>query len=201
MTEQPATFVPVPNDFKSDVKPVWCPGCGDFGVLNAMAKAMARLALRPENVAVVSGIGCSSRIPAYTSCYGFHGVHGRALPTATGLKIARPDLTVRRFPLSLEEVFVEWHRQQIGFTKHDEFFSEFLQCQVCAFSRAFAGLYIVHRLKYLPQSGRDPGAGVYHALHRLTDTQSGILDNHGNNRKTRIARSYRTRRTRHAGAG
>ena len=94
MTEQPATFVPVPNDFKSDVKPVWCPGCGDFGVLNAMAKAMARLALRPENVAVVSGIGCSSRIPAYTSCYGFHGVHGRALPTATGLKIARPDLTV-----------------------------------------------------------------------------------------------------------
>jgi 2-oxoglutarate ferredoxin oxidoreductase subunit beta len=94
MTEQMATAVPVPNDFKSDVKPVWCPGCGDFGVLNAMAKAMARLALRPENVAVVSGIGCSSRIPAYTSCYGFHGVHGRALPTATGLKIARPDLTV-----------------------------------------------------------------------------------------------------------
>jgi 2-oxoglutarate ferredoxin oxidoreductase subunit beta len=94
MTEEATAAIPVPNDYKSDVKPVWCPGCGDFGVLNAMAKAMARLRLRPEEVAVVSGIGCSSRIPAYTACYGFHGVHGRALPTGTGLKIARPDLTV-----------------------------------------------------------------------------------------------------------
>jgi 2-oxoglutarate ferredoxin oxidoreductase subunit beta len=94
VNEQAAPVVLVPNDYKSDVKPVWCPGCGDFGVLNAMAKAMAKLALRPEEVAVVSGIGCSSRIPAYTSCYGFHGVHGRALPTGTGLKVARPDLTV-----------------------------------------------------------------------------------------------------------
>jgi len=81
-------------DFKSDIKPVWCPGCGDFGVVNAMTKALAKLALRPENVAVVSGIGCSSRIPAYTSCYGFHGVHGRALVAGAGLKLARPDLTV-----------------------------------------------------------------------------------------------------------
>jgi 2-oxoglutarate ferredoxin oxidoreductase subunit beta len=83
-----------PADYKSDVKPVWCPGCGDFGVVNALAKALARLALRPEDVAVVSGIGCSSRIPAYLSSYGFHGVHGRALAAATGLKIARPDLSV-----------------------------------------------------------------------------------------------------------
>jgi 2-oxoglutarate/2-oxoacid ferredoxin oxidoreductase subunit beta len=82
------------TDFKSDTKPVWCPGCGDFGVVNALTKALAKMELRPENVAVVSGIGCSSRIPAYTSCYGFHGVHGRALATGTGLKIARPDLTV-----------------------------------------------------------------------------------------------------------
>ena len=65
--------------FKSDVKPVWCPGCGDFSVLSAITKALPMLALRPENVAIVSGIGCSSRIPAYTTCYGFHGVHGRAL--------------------------------------------------------------------------------------------------------------------------
>jgi 2-oxoglutarate ferredoxin oxidoreductase subunit beta len=86
--------VHVPGHYKSAVKPVWCPGCGDFGVLNALAKALARMAVAPEDVAVVSGIGCSSRIPAYTSCYGFHGVHGRALPTGTGLKIARPDLTV-----------------------------------------------------------------------------------------------------------
>jgi 2-oxoglutarate ferredoxin oxidoreductase subunit beta len=83
-----------PQDYKSDYKPVWCPGCGDYSVLLAFSKAMAMLQLRPEEVAVVSGIGCSSRIPAYTSCYGFHGVHGRALAVGTGLKVARPDLTV-----------------------------------------------------------------------------------------------------------
>ena len=66
------------KDFKSDYKPVWCPGCGDYSVLAAVTKALALLELKPENVAVVSGIGCSSRIPAYTSCYGFHGVHGRS---------------------------------------------------------------------------------------------------------------------------
>jgi 2-oxoglutarate ferredoxin oxidoreductase subunit beta len=82
------------KDFKSDVKPVWCPGCGDFGVLSSMTKVLAELNLRPENVAVISGIGCSSRIPAYLNCYGFHGVHGRALPLAIGLKVSRPDLTV-----------------------------------------------------------------------------------------------------------
>jgi 2-oxoglutarate ferredoxin oxidoreductase subunit beta len=82
------------KDFKSDYKPVWCPGCGDYSVLAAITKALAALELRPENVAVVSGIGCSSRIPAYTHCYGFHGVHGRSLPAATGLKVARPELTV-----------------------------------------------------------------------------------------------------------
>jgi 2-oxoglutarate ferredoxin oxidoreductase subunit beta len=82
------------KDFKSDYKPVWCPGCGDYSVLTGITKALAILELRPENVAVVSGIGCSSRIPAYTTCYGFHGVHGRSLPAATGLKVARPELTV-----------------------------------------------------------------------------------------------------------
>ena len=82
------------KDFKSDYKPVWCAGCGDFGVLNALTKAMAALELRPENIAMIAGIGCSSRIPAYTSAYGFHGVHGRALPLATGLAASRPELTV-----------------------------------------------------------------------------------------------------------
>ncbi|HEY6863202.1 MAG TPA: 2-oxoacid:ferredoxin oxidoreductase subunit beta [Burkholderiales bacterium] len=85
---------PTAQAFKSDYKPIWCPGCGDYSVLSSITKAFAMLALRPENVAVVSGIGCSSRIPAYTNCYGFHGVHGRALAAGTGLKIARPDLTV-----------------------------------------------------------------------------------------------------------
>lgn len=83
-----------PADFKSEVKPVWCPGCGDFPVLLGLTKALAQLGRNPEEIAVVSGIGCSSRIPAYTCCYGFHGLHGRALPLAAGIKIARPDLTV-----------------------------------------------------------------------------------------------------------
>jgi 2-oxoglutarate ferredoxin oxidoreductase subunit beta len=65
-------------DYKSDYKPIWCPGCGDYSVLSSFTKAFALLELEPEKVAVVSGIGCSSRIPAYTSCYGFHGVHGRS---------------------------------------------------------------------------------------------------------------------------
>ena len=80
--------------FKSGYKPIWCPGCGDYAVLSSITKALAKLDLPPEDVVAVSGIGCSSRIPAYTSCYGFHGVHGRSLAAATGLKVARPELTV-----------------------------------------------------------------------------------------------------------
>jgi len=87
---KPLTF----KDYKSDYKPVWCPGCGDFSVLASVTKALAELQVARENCAVISGIGCSSRIPAYTSVYGFHGIHGRALAGATGLKVARPDLTV-----------------------------------------------------------------------------------------------------------
>lgn len=83
-----------PLDYRSATKPVWCPGCGDFGVLSSLSKAFADLELAPHEIAVVSGIGCSSRIPAYTNCYGFHGIHGRALPIGAGLKLARPDLTV-----------------------------------------------------------------------------------------------------------
>lgn len=82
------------SDFKSSNKPIWCPGCGDFSVLQAITRSMAALGNPPEQLAVISGIGCSSRIPAYTECYGFHGVHGRSLALATGLKVARPDLTV-----------------------------------------------------------------------------------------------------------
>lgn len=85
---------PSARDYRSCVNPVWCPGCGDFGVLGALTRAFAQLALAPENVACISGIGCSSRLPTYTGVYGFHGVHGRALPLATGLSLGRPDLTV-----------------------------------------------------------------------------------------------------------
>jgi 2-oxoglutarate ferredoxin oxidoreductase subunit beta len=80
--------------YKSSYKPIWCPGCGDYSVLSSVTKALAKVNVPPEDVVVVSGIGCSSRIPAYTNCYGFHGVHGRALAAATGLKVARPELTV-----------------------------------------------------------------------------------------------------------
>jgi 2-oxoglutarate ferredoxin oxidoreductase subunit beta len=83
-----------PSDYKSDISPIWCPGCGDYHVLLSLTRAFAELRVPPEQLAVVSGIGCSSRIPAYTNCYGFHGVHGRSLAAAAGLKVVRPDLTV-----------------------------------------------------------------------------------------------------------
>jgi 2-oxoglutarate ferredoxin oxidoreductase subunit beta len=83
-----------PADYKSDLKPVWCAGCGDFGALAALHRAMAKLQLLPWNTVVVSGIGCSSRLPGYVSTFGFNGVHGRALTLATGIKVARPELTV-----------------------------------------------------------------------------------------------------------
>lgn len=83
-----------PKDFKSDVKPTWCPGCGDFGVLNAAYTALAALKRPVDETVVVSGIGCSSRFPHFVSTFGFHSVHGRALPVAQGMKMARPDLTI-----------------------------------------------------------------------------------------------------------
>jgi 2-oxoglutarate/2-oxoacid ferredoxin oxidoreductase subunit beta len=82
------------NDFKSDLKPVWCPGCGDFGVLTSLYRALADSGVHPHETVVVSGIGCSSRLPGYVDTYGFNSLHGRALPIATGVKAARPDITV-----------------------------------------------------------------------------------------------------------
>jgi 2-oxoglutarate ferredoxin oxidoreductase subunit beta len=81
-------------DYKSDLKPVWCAGCGDFGALASLHRAMAKLQLEPWNTVVVSGIGCSSRLPGYVSTFGFNGVHGRALTLASGIKLARPELSV-----------------------------------------------------------------------------------------------------------
>lgn len=81
-------------DYKSELKPIWCPGCGDFGFLNAMLKAMEELQLQPENTALCSGIGCSSRLPGYIKAYSFNGIHGRVLPFATGVKMSRPETTV-----------------------------------------------------------------------------------------------------------
>ena len=82
------------KDLKSDLKPIWCPGCGDFGVLNALLKALTDLKLDPNYVTIASGIGCSGRFPAFVNAYGFHGVHGRVLPLATGIKLGNPELTV-----------------------------------------------------------------------------------------------------------
>jgi len=92
MATAPATYAP--KDYKSDLKPIWCAGCGDFGVLNALYKAMSLCGLDPVNTVVVSGIGCSSRLPGFVNAYGFHSVHGRALPIATGIKASRPELNV-----------------------------------------------------------------------------------------------------------
>ncbi|MBM7701944.1 2-oxoacid:ferredoxin oxidoreductase subunit beta [Metabacillus iocasae] len=85
-----ATF----KDFRNNVKPNWCPGCGDFSVQAAIQRAAANIGLEPHNLAVVSGIGCSGRISGYINSYGFHGIHGRALPIAQGVKMANRDLTV-----------------------------------------------------------------------------------------------------------
>jgi 2-oxoglutarate ferredoxin oxidoreductase subunit beta len=82
------------KDFRNNVKPNWCPGCGDFSVQASIQRAAANVGLEPENLAIVSGIGCSGRISGYINCYGFHGVHGRALPIAQGLKMANRELTV-----------------------------------------------------------------------------------------------------------
>jgi len=85
-----ATF----KDFRNKVKPNWCPGCGDFSVQASIQKAAANIGLEPEDVALISGIGCSGRISGYVHSYGFHGIHGRALPLAQGVKMANKDLTV-----------------------------------------------------------------------------------------------------------
>jgi len=85
-----ATF----KDFRNSVKPNWCPGCGDFSVQAAIQRAAANVGIEPHELAVVAGIGCSGRIAGYINSYGFHGIHGRALPIAQGLKMANRDLNV-----------------------------------------------------------------------------------------------------------
>ncbi len=82
------------KDFRSDLKPIWCPGCGDYGVVTALYRALVAIGRPSHEIAFISGIGCSSRIPGYTTAYGFNTVHGRALPVAQGIKMANPDLLV-----------------------------------------------------------------------------------------------------------
>ena len=82
------------KDFKGPIDPDWCPGCGDFGVLNALQRACAELGLKPHEILTVSGIGCSSNLPGYFNSYGMHTLHGRSLPVATGAKLGNHELTV-----------------------------------------------------------------------------------------------------------
>ncbi len=91
MSDHVATVERTLDDYKGG-KSTWCPGCGDFGVLNALYNALKEIGRDPKDVISVAGIGCSSRLPFFVSTYGFHSLHGRAMPVATGIRIARPDL-------------------------------------------------------------------------------------------------------------
>ena len=83
-----------PQSYKTDEHPIWCPGCGDFGVLSSLYNALANLQINPKDLVVVSGIGCSGRTPGFIKSYGFHTVHGRVLPVSLGVKLANPSLQV-----------------------------------------------------------------------------------------------------------
>ena len=90
----PSVGATLPMVGKTDIKPTWCPGCGDFGVVAAVEMAVKRLQIPSHNVVIVSGIGCSSNLPHFLSSYGFHGIHGRAIPIAQGIRWGNHELTV-----------------------------------------------------------------------------------------------------------
>lgn len=96
MTDIPIQDIPnyTRKDFVSDQTVRWCPGCGDYAILAAVQKALPELGIRKENIVFISGIGCSSRFPYYMNTYGIHSIHGRAPTLASGLKVARPELSV-----------------------------------------------------------------------------------------------------------
>ncbi len=96
MTDIPLNDIPTytRKDFVSDQTVRWCPGCGDYAILASVQKALPELGIRKEDIVFISGIGCSSRFPYYMNTYGIHSIHGRAPTLATGLKVARPELSV-----------------------------------------------------------------------------------------------------------
>ena len=94
MDEQKTTQTYEPKDYKNGQSVRWCPGCGDHAILNVLHKAMAELGVPPYGTAVISGIGCSSRLPYYMNTYGFHTIHGRGGAVASGFKVANPKMTV-----------------------------------------------------------------------------------------------------------
>ncbi|HEX9709224.1 MAG TPA: 2-oxoacid:ferredoxin oxidoreductase subunit beta [Candidatus Thermoplasmatota archaeon] len=82
------------KELKTELKPDWCPGCGDFAILNGLKSSVAEAGLQPHNTLVVSGIGCSSKLPHWIKCYGFHTLHGRSLPVAQGVRMANHELDI-----------------------------------------------------------------------------------------------------------
>jgi 2-oxoglutarate ferredoxin oxidoreductase subunit beta len=94
MSTMTALHTLTPKELSSDQEVRWCPGCGDYSILAQMKKALSGLGIAREKFVFISGIGCSSRFPYYMNTYGFHTIHGRAPAIATGLKLARPDLSV-----------------------------------------------------------------------------------------------------------
>jgi 2-oxoglutarate ferredoxin oxidoreductase subunit beta len=82
------------KELKTKLMPDWCPGCGDFAILNGLKNSVAEAGLEPHNTLVVSGIGCSSKLPHWIKCYGFHTLHGRALPVAQGVRMANHELDI-----------------------------------------------------------------------------------------------------------
>jgi 2-oxoglutarate ferredoxin oxidoreductase subunit beta len=82
------------QDYRSVIEPIWCPGCGDYGILTGLQRALLNLDIAPENIVTVSGIGCSGRLSHFLNTYSLHGTHGRAVPTALGAKAVNPELTV-----------------------------------------------------------------------------------------------------------
>jgi 2-oxoglutarate ferredoxin oxidoreductase subunit beta len=98
MTTTNTTTQPAPaytkKDFESGVDPRWCPGCGDYSIINQVQRTMPAVGVKRENIVFVSGIGCSSRFPYYMNNYGMHTLHGRAPSFASGLKVSRPELQV-----------------------------------------------------------------------------------------------------------
>jgi 2-oxoglutarate ferredoxin oxidoreductase subunit beta len=96
------------KDLATPKKNTWCPGCGNFGILSAFNKALIELGLEREETVIVSGIGCHGKMVNYVNVNGFHGIHGRVIPTSTGIKLANPELTVIGFAGDADQYDEGW---------------------------------------------------------------------------------------------
>jgi len=122
-----------PNDYASDQEVRWCPGCGDYAILNAVKRTLADLQADTAKTVFVSGIGCSSRLPYYMATYGFHTIHGRAPAFATGIKITNPELDVW-------VISGDGDSLSIGGNHFIHLFRRNLNCQILLFNNEIYGL-------------------------------------------------------------